>query len=408
MAVSWREYEAWLDAKGLFHMDFGLGRIQAALAECGAARPPYLVVQVLGTNGKGSISAYIESLARAHGLKTGLFTSPHFLSLRERIRVNGAIPPEPDWLESAGLIMSLPRSGDLTYFEALTLQAALMFTSAGVDIAIFEAGLGGRHDATTALPASVHCFAPIAMDHASVIGPGLCDIANDKAGAIQPGACALSAPQYPEAGKIIQDQAAAKGATFKFAESLPRDLAPGLRGKYQQANAALALAAWREAARLLNRKSGLEAEATALREAFLPGRMQDIPAACGHPALLLDGAHNPHAVQALLANLPGRPGSVIFSALGDKNWRACLGLLARLGAPLIIPQLANERAADAGLIADCANSIRPGGARAVADISEALDLASGSGGFALVCGSLYLLAGVYNLFPQYLERKRDG
>lgn len=402
----WQTFEAWLGKKGLFHMDFGLGRIQAALKQLQLESPAFPLIQILGTNGKGSTSAFLESLARAHGLNTGLYTSPHFLCPRERIRLNAEQIPEEEWLLAARQVLELPCSESLTYFETLTLLAVILFSRADVDLAILEAGLGGEHDATSALPAFIHCYCPIAMDHASVIGPCLSDIARDKARAIQARTLVVSAPQYPQAERILREEAERADADFVSVNPLGSETgaAIGLKGEFQLLNAAVALAAWRAATHGLGLQSMPEREAGGLGGAFLPGRMQPIPAARGHPHLLLDGAHNPHGIRALIGTLETRPAAAIFTALRDKDWRASVGLLVRLRIPLIIPQLPCERAASAEEIAAWANAIRPGSATATSDLREALFLCNWVDGQVLVCGSLYLLAEVYNIFPQYLER----
>lgn len=404
--TDWQTFEAWLEQKGMFHVELGLGRIRAALRQLKLARPAFPLIQVLGTNGKGSTSAFIESLARAHGLNTGLYTSPHFLCPRERIRINGRKVAKDDWLRAARQVMDLPGAASLTYFEVLTLLAVILFSQADVDLAIFEAGLGGVHDATSALPAFIHCYCPIAMDHATVIGPLLSDIARDKARAIQSRTLVVSAPQYPRAERVLREEAERAGADFLSVAPLGSETgaAIGLKGEFQLLNAALALEAWRAATHGLGLQSNPEREARALGAAFLPGRMQDVPAARGHPRLLLDGAHNPHGIRALLATLESKPAAVIFSALRDKDWRASLGLLLRLRIPLIIPQLPCDRAASAEEMAAWANGFCPGSATPVRNLGEALFLCGWLGGQVLVCGSLYLLAEVYNIFPHYLER----
>ena len=158
----------------------GLDRMRAALDRLALRRPPCCVVQIVGTNGKGSTSTMLAALAQAHGLRVGLHTSPHFLSPRERVRLDGAMLPEERWLELANILMQ--RGGDdLSYFEFVTCLAVMAFAEA--DIAVMETGLGGSYDATTALEADLVVFTPIDLDHQSVLGPFLKDIAADKAGA---------------------------------------------------------------------------------------------------------------------------------------------------------------------------------------------------------------------------------
>jgi dihydrofolate synthase/folylpolyglutamate synthase len=145
-----------MDRLGLFHMDLGLGRMEAFWAARGMPRFP--IVHVIGTNGKGSTSTFFCSIARAHGIKVGLFTSPHFLSPRERVQVNRAQLPPGEWVELANEVLATPGGPALTYFEFQTCLAMLAFEKRGVDMAVMEAGLGGRYDATTVFSPRITLF----------------------------------------------------------------------------------------------------------------------------------------------------------------------------------------------------------------------------------------------------------
>lgn len=397
--VSFPQFEDWLNKKGLFHMRLGLERMRQGLVP-----PAWPAIQVLGTNGKGSTSAFIAALARAHGLRAGLYTSPHFLSIKERILVDGRQLPDTLWLEAAAGLAGLDAVVGFTWFEFMTRLAIRLFDRAGVDLAILEAGLGGRNDATSAIPAAARCFTPIAMDHAAVIGPRITDIASDKAAVIGASEQVFSARQFPQVQDALAAACAAKGAHPEFVNPVSDEALLDIIGRHQAGNAALALAAWRWFAAARGIVSDPSLEFAALDGAFLPGRMQRIPETAAHPELVLDGAHNPHAVHNLLMRLPVTPATVIFSALHDKDWAVNIGLLARTGARLIIAQLRNSRAESAARIAAFANELRPGCAIVADDIGAAL--AQCAAGPALVCGSLYLLADFYALFPQYLEDAR--
>ena len=135
--------EQHLDSLGLFHMDMGLDRMRHALSALGLVRPPFVTVQVLGTNGKGSTASFLASLCAAHGLRAGLYTSPHFVSPTERIRIDGRPWPQELWAAQANKVMDAAPA--LTYFEFLTVLALLAFAEERVDVAILEAGLGGSH-----------------------------------------------------------------------------------------------------------------------------------------------------------------------------------------------------------------------------------------------------------------------
>lgn len=413
--------EAHLAGIGPFHMDMGLARMRDALEKLGLTRPPFRVAQVLGSNGKGSTSTFLASLCAAHGRQCGLYTSPHFVSIRERIRINGRRLPEAEWTEAANILMAAQPSPELTYFEFLTLLALIIFARRGVDAAILEAGLGGQHDATTAIDADLLCFAPIAMDHAAILGNSLAGIAGDKAGAIRSAAPVFSARQFPAAMAILKKKAAQMGASISFASKalpapFPRERL--LAGPHQDANAALALLGWRHLAPMLGVDHGdrLRQE-KGLATAFIPGRLQMIGPRAGRPALVLDGGHNPHAMNALVQALdmacPGGPDAIIFSCLADKDWKNGLRILRRAWpqADYLLPQLGNERAADTALVArfveGCGGRALP--VRGGIAVARALDLAAArladrkGGGLVLVTGSLYLLADFYALCPQYLE-----
>ena len=416
-----------LEGRGFFHMDLSLDRMEAALRALGLTRPPFLVAQVLGTNGKGSTSAFLSSLARAHGHRVGLYTSPHFLLPEERIRIDGRPLPCASWVDAANEVVRV--GPDLTYFEFLTVLAVALFARAGVSLAVMEAGLGGRYDATTALAADVLAYAPIAKDHAAVLGPTLRRIAADKAAAIRSAAPVFSAPQFPDAGEELRTAAQRRHAPLTFVPPLEGDAPLGLAGAHQRVNAGLALAVWKELAPRLGSPSGdAAAQARGLASAFVPGRLQWAEGArmpgdgLPLPPLLLDGAHNAHGVRSLVGHLRERglrPRAVIYSCLGDKEWRPAVALLRRQvkDAPFLVPGLHNGRAASAGEVARFLNGCAPGTASVVDGVPDALRRAaavppSHAAGPArdpvLICGSLYLLSEVYACLPCLLDGGTAG
>lgn len=365
-----------LDGLGLFHMDMGLDRMRRALALLDLARPPFVTVQILGTNGKGSTAAFLSALCQAHGLRTGLYTSPHFVSPTERIRIDGRPWPQDRWPAQADKIMNAVP--ELTYFEFLTVLALLAFREEQVDVAVLEAGLGGCHDATTAVSADLTCFTPIAMDHKDVLGADLAAIARDKAGAIRPGVPVCAARQFPQAASALGNAAAACKAPLVWADALEASFEPGLAGPHQRDNAALALTAWRRLAPMLGKNPADAAlQQQGLARAFIPGRLQAILATAGLPPLLLDGAHNPHGMASLVNALRQtgvRPAAVVFSCLGDKDWHTVAAMLKKaLGpTPVFVPALDNPRAALVRDVADFFNATPP-----VATQATALAVANG-------------------------------
>ncbi|MCR5563689.1 MAG: bifunctional folylpolyglutamate synthase/ dihydrofolate synthase [Desulfovibrio sp.] len=418
---SYDEIATYLDARGCFHMDMSLGRMEKTLARLALRRPPFRVIQVIGTNGKGSTSSFLSSICRAHGLATGLYTSPHFVEPTERIQINGLSVPGQDWVEPANRLLSVAQ--DLTYFEFLTVLALMLFQKAAVDIAVLEAGLGGRHDATTAVDADLLCFTPIAMDHCDVLGDSLETIAHDKADAIRGGTAVCSAQQKQEVRPILQEKARKEHAPLVFAGELPEDGFPaiGLAGRYQRVNAGLALAAWRVLAPMLGRgNDDVNAQRRGIAEAFLPGRFQRVRGSGSFPPLVLDGAHNPHGTQALAAALKSErvaPSSVIYSCLRDKDWRSSVTILKNVlkpGTGVFVPQMDNSRAEDAAIVAsywkDGGYRAEPvGGPDAVERaVKAAFSHDLGGGKPVLITGSLYLLSAFFGLYPQLLSNSSSG
>ena len=406
----WNDLASWLESRGMFHMELGLGRIRSGMKLCGVEKPKFLTIQTLGTNGKGSTCAFLAALGQASGRRTGIFTSPHFLSMKERILVDGQGIPESLWLEMANKIfLAYGMEPDLTYFEFLTLLSLLLFEAENVDAAVYEAGLGGLNDATSAIPCDAQCLTPIAMDHAAIIGPTLEDIAGDKAGAIRAEAV-FSAPQFPAAMRIIRERCAKTGSRLFVPEKSGARRELGLAGAFQEGNASVAAAAWEWLAKRHGfSTANIEA---GLKMAFIPGRMQFIPASPGRPPLVLDGGHNPHALANLARELPellpGPVQNIIFSCLEDKDWRPGLGMLVRAfpEAGFHILELENSRACPGELMAGeleklGASSVKlHSGAGALAAILEEL---AGAKSPALMTGSFYLLALFYSLYPEYLK-----
>lgn len=398
---------AHLNTVGLFHMDLRLNRTQQALARLA---PPHTmrIVQVLGTNGKGSTATYLAALGRAHGLRTGLYTSPHFVTPRERIRIDGCMLPEHLWLELGNTIHATAPT--LTYFEFLTVLAFCAFCAAGVELAVMEAGLGGRHDATTALPVDMLCYTPIAMDHETVLGDTLEQIAADKAAAIRHGVPVITGPQDPLVLQCLTQAAAHAGSPLmQTCAPLPDHLHLRMRGAHQKDNARLALTAWQHLPHDDTENKDRTATHRALEQAFIPGRLQYVPATSDMPALLLDGGHNPHGMRALEQALQQeglQPAAIVFSCLADKNIDGMLAPLRQLAgtAPLFVPTIGdNPRACQGHTLAE---RIGPH-ATAVDGLPAAFAQACAAAArtphpCVLLCGSLYLLGEFYTLHKEYL------
>lgn len=431
---SYEEVLRHLDSLGMFHMDMGLGRMERSLRALGLTKFRCPAVQVVGTNGKGSTSVFLQSIAMAHGMNVGLYTSPHFVWPEERIQLNHTMLPRRVWPALADSAVEVEK--DLTYFELLTVMAAEAFQTSESDLMIFEAGLGGRYDATTSLPVDMVCFAPIGMDHMNVLGDTLAAIADDKSDALRAGvSLAVSAPQQEEARSILLSKAEKLGIPLcscptpegcdgtragkalweclpddlKACSVLPDDVTLGLRGAHQRMNAQTAVLAWVMLCQRFHWKTDAHTIALGLSRAFIPGRLQFAPAGEGHPAMWLDGAHNPHGMTALLTAVEGmsenkRPGAVVFSCLADKQPEKLTALVKKLAGdkPLFVPAIQdNPRAASPETLA----ALLGDNAVALPDLKEALAAAEKAAGGrpVLVCGSLYLLSELFSLWPSLLK-----
>ena len=321
-------------------VDLGLDRLQAALAELDNPERQFQAVQVAGTNGKGSIATLVHSGLLAAGIRSGLYTSPHLVSWCERIRLGAAPISEAALRRHLLGLQALGQRHQLTPFELVTAAAFCAFAEAGCELVVLEVGLGGRLDATTCHPdRSVVGFGAIGLDHSEFLGPTETAIAAEKAGVIQPGCIAISAPQSPEVAAVLEHRAQAAGAQWRWVE--PLDLkawAIGIPGAVQAGNGAVALGMLQALA-----ERGWPISEAAIRaglaQARWPGRLQTLP--WGGHTLLLDGAHNLPAAQALRAELdrrwPAPASPQAEPAHAGRHW--VLGMLANKDAPKMLETL---------------------------------------------------------------------
>lgn len=422
----WADVWAKIEARGLFHMDLSLERIERVFREMGRVRPARALVQVCGTNGKGSTAGYLAALARAHGLDTGLFLSPHLVDMRERVRVNGARLHRLDWLDLSKRVMAVRGSTELTYFEFVTALAVLAFEQAAVDVAVMETGLGGTWDAVTAVPkvaGDMVVYAPIALDHMEHLGPDVAAIARDKAGAVPCGGMALSGPQSPEAARVLAEAIGRAGGVLQWSEPLPEAFAQApraARGLHQADNFALAWAAWERLCPRLGVVASVEAGMRVLAETRFTGRMQFVPADSGRPGIILDGGHNPHGMAALHRALAAegiRPSAVVFACLEDKDLAAmAVPLAAITDGPVFAPGIPGQpRSRTPGDMSRMLAETLGPRVHAAKDPAEALEAACAVAveqggprpGTVLVCGSLYLLAACLELNPRWMNEPPD-
>ena len=394
----------------------GLARIETLLEALGNPEQRGTLVQVGGTNGKGSTAAMLAAILKAAGRRVGLYTSPHLVSFRERIRVDGEAIGEDDVADGFDAIATLVARVDATMFEATTALALDHFARAAVDVAVLEVGLGGRLDATTVGVPAVSVIARIDLDHQEILGPTLADIAREKAAIIRAGV-AVAAAQAPEAEAVLLGRAAAMGVPLLLegrelsVRVRARDLAgqtldlagPGwqlagvripLLGTFQPSNALLAAAA----------AHALDTEPAAIRaglaRARWPGRFEVLRYRDRH--VVLDGAHNPAGAQALAASLTEWFGdaavTLVFGALRDKDAAGMLAPLTARASRVILTSSSSPRAAGAETL----RAYVPPGSGAVetaASAAEALALAERAPRTPILCvaGSLSLVGDVLRL-----------
>ncbi|OEU69594.1 MAG: bifunctional folylpolyglutamate synthase/ dihydrofolate synthase [Desulfovibrio sp. S3730MH75] len=396
------EFSAYLDELGLFHMDLSLDRMKEFVGKWGA-KGDFPVIHVVGTNGKGSTSTYLTYISIQFRLKVGTFTSPHFISPRERITIDGQMLSEDEWCRIANMVMTIAPDIGLTYFELLTCMALVAFKEHGVDLAVMEAGLGGRYDATNTMDPDLTVFTPIGLDHEKILGSTIELIAADKADAMRDGGMAITSIQTDEAMNILEARAEQLSVNFHHAEKIAEiaDLSPSLSGEHQKQNGHLAVCAWR----LFCNSRGIEFNESHAREgvkkSFIPGRLQTVQA---DRTYILDGAHNIHAFEALETELERAeimPDAIIFSCMKDKNIEPVKDILFKLTqGPIIacgIPE--NERACPHDELAQrLGPRVQP-----ASSLDEALSLLPSGDGTILVCGSLYLLAAFYTKYPMFLK-----
>jgi dihydrofolate synthase / folylpolyglutamate synthase len=392
---------------------WGLDRTRRMLASVGDPQRSYRVLHVGGTNGKGSVAAHIESVLRLSGRRTGLYSSPHLCTFRERIRLGGAVIPEDALLHSAGRLWPAIRAEAPSFFEATTAIALLALAEAGVEDAVIEVGLGGRLDATNVVEPAAVVLTNVSLDHVQLLGPTLEDVAREKAGIIKAGvpvitgeygtpaaaifahaARAAGAPLHGMSGAALEDVAvsvAGTGFRMRCAPWGELRLHTPLPGAHQAMNAALAV----RALAALPEPVTAAAVAAGLAATAWPGRLQ-VERVHG-VTWLFDVAHNVAGVEALTAALGAmpvpRPLTAVMGVLGDKDWRHMLSPVCAAAESVLLcspPTAPADRRWDPVAVlgeAACA------GARVVDDFTDALEQAQQaavrSGGAVLVTGSFH-------------------
>jgi dihydrofolate synthase/folylpolyglutamate synthase len=374
----------------------GLANTETLLSALSNPHESFPAVQIAGTNGKGSTAVTLDSICRAAGIRSGLFTSPHLISITERIKINGEQISEPDFARLTDQVKvtaeELVKQGRLetlpTFFEHVTAVALLAFREAKVELAILETGLGGRLDSTTAAGAKIVAITPIAKDHEEYLGHSLAEIAAEKAAIIRPGVTAIVASQKEDALEVILGRCEAVGVEPRFIEpSGYENISTGLRGRHQIENVSTAIAL-AEALR--------ERGFTITQEAITRG-VETVT----HPGILFDGAHNPAAALALryyLDEFIKQPITMIFGAMRDKALLGMAAILFPKANALILTKLDNPRSATIEmLMAAVPDNFDKARVVQALSVAEALQFArevTPANGLVCVTGSLYLVGAV--------------
>jgi dihydrofolate synthase/folylpolyglutamate synthase len=388
----------------LFGMRFGLERMRRLLTALGTPQERFSAIHVVGTNGKSSTVRMTAALLEAHGVRTGAFVSPHLTTFAERIRIGDhdlapqafGAAVERAAAAAAKVDRGLEPGDRVTQFELITAAAFDELARRGVDVAVVEAGLGGRHDATGVLRAPIVVLTNVGLEHTRWLGPTVADIAREKLAVVRPGATLV----LGEVGEEVEQLAVATGARIvRAAPEVERQapaagaptarLAPAaarLPG-YQATNFAVACAAARE------QLGGLDPAVVERVAAGItvPGRMQVV---AERPLTILDGAHNPSGVEALAAALPARPFVAVVAILDDKDAASMLRALLPRVTRFVCTAAPSPRALSPATLASLVEQL---GARAEivpaprAAVARAQELA-GPEGAVIATGSIYLVA----------------
>jgi dihydrofolate synthase/folylpolyglutamate synthase len=412
--------------------DYNLRHLQELLTRTGNPELAARTIHIAGTKGKGSVAAMIAQVLTTSGYKTGLYTSPHFHTLRERVIIDGDMISEAEFAEAMTeikpFIESMKRDAtfrQLTYFEALTALAFAYFGREQAVFQVLEVGLGGRLDATNVVPNPLVCIiTSISLDHIQILGDNLALIAQEKAGIIKPGCWTVISPQPEEVAPVIHDVCRKKkakvvqvgrdvtwqkvsgdlhsqsllieGRTGKYQVTIP------LLGDFQLENAATAVAALEILASLGFTVSPTEM-GVGLAHVKWPGRFQILRE---HPMVLVDGAHNVASMKRLTSNVkayfPHKRILLIFGTSGDKDVSGIISELAGLSPHVIVTQASHSRAAPAPTLAAefARHGITAEAKQTVAEaISRALSLA-GETDVVCVTGSLFVVAEALDYFSK--------
>lgn len=396
-----REAEEYLLRLELFGMRFGLDRMHKLMTVLGLPQHRFASIHVVGSNGKSSTVRMIAAILERHGLRTGSYTSPHLDSFTERIEVGERPLGDAQFAaavaraaHAAELVnRTLPEGDEVTQFEALTAAAYHALARAGVEVAVVEAGLGGRYDATSVIPSSVQVLTGVGLEHTRWLGPTIRHIAEEKLAVVRDHATLITAPLPPAAAAVAEEVAAVRHA------ELVRVTGPwtgplGPAGAFQRGNFAVAVAA---AEAFLAGRRALEPQRVeaAARDVRVPGRLEAI---AREPLTLVDGAHNPAGATALADAVPGvaggRPLTGVVAILDDKDAAEMLGALLPLFERVVLTRSSNPRSLPPATLESLVRQLGGPAAETVVEPRDALKRArelAGPDGAVLATGSIYLV-----------------
>jgi dihydrofolate synthase / folylpolyglutamate synthase len=398
------EAERYILSRELFGMRFGLDRMRRLMTAMGNPQLRFQSIHVVGTNGKSSTVRMTAAILRRHGLRTGAYLSPHLVSFAERIRIEDE-DLEP--AEFAGAIQRAAHAAELvdrslgpddrvTQFELLTAAAYSELARQGVEVAVIEAGLGGRYDATNVIPSKVQVLTSVGLEHTRWLGPTITAIATEKLDVVQPGATlVLGYGLHPDAVAVAERVA---GDRHPPARIVRAGADPGVQltalGPYQRRNFALA----RTAAQAYLGELDPKAVATAAAETLVPGRLQVVDE---EPITLLDGAHNPEGMAALAEALREPFATererviAVVSILDDKDAASMLATLIPLCDGLVLTASQNPRALPPPTLQSLAGQLDGPPSEVIRDPRAALARArelAGPDGLVVATGTIYLVA----------------
>ena len=378
--MTYAESLDWLYGLQVHGILLGLGNVSQLCSALGVQTAGNFI-HVAGTNGKGSTCAMAAAMLCASGKRTGLYTSPHLVNFRERIRLGRNLIPEEHVASGLSDLRAAAAGWENTptFFEVTTVLALAWFQQQTADWVVLETGLGGRLDATNIVTPAVSVITPIGLDHTKYLGTTLAEIAGEKAGIIKPGVPVISSPQTPEAEAVIRETCARLGCAVNFVSNPMADCPMTLPGSHQRMNAAVAFAA------VIS--TGLrptpQSITNALQVVEWPGRFQRIE----DGRIILDGAHNPHAARQLAQTwreiYGAEKATLILGAMADKDIAGVIAELAPIAATIRCVRVNNPRSLSAETLAELAHGT------AYESLAAALENLPAER--VLIAGSLFLI-----------------